>query len=105
MWRTSIAEAQQGRGEDRIATASLPGRVIAIVADGAGGTSGGAEAADMLCAHAASEAVDYFDLHEYNKADFHKLEIAQWKEAAKLIHFAQKHGDLAIERLKPEMEP
>jgi serine/threonine protein phosphatase PrpC len=45
----TYVEAQQGRGEDRVATITLPDRVIAIVADGAGGVSGGAEAAESLC--------------------------------------------------------
>lgn len=47
-WSTAVAEARQGRGEDRIATAVLPDRIITLVADGAGGVSGGAEAAETL---------------------------------------------------------
>lgn len=54
MWSTSIAEARQGRGEDRIATVERPDRVITIVADGAGGTSGGSAAAEMLCSELTS---------------------------------------------------
>ncbi len=52
-----IEAARLGHGEDRIATVALPDRLLAIVADGAGGTSGGAAAAEAICA-ALSECAD-----------------------------------------------
>ena len=58
----------------------------------------------LLVAHEASEAVDYFDLHEGKDSaeQFYRLEVAQYKTATELIRFAQKHGDLAIAGLEPE---
>lgn len=49
-WTMHVAEAQRGRGEDRVAAITLEDRVIVAVADGAGGASGGAAAAEMVCA-------------------------------------------------------
>ena len=42
-------EARPGRGEDRLAVQRLDGCTVIILADGAGGQSGGAAAADVLC--------------------------------------------------------
>jgi hypothetical protein len=58
----------------------------------------------LLVAHAASEAVDYFDLREDKESieQFHKLEVEQYKTGAALIRFAQRHGDIAIAGLRPE---
>ena len=44
-----IAEALAGRGEDRVATAMRNEAAIIVVADGAGGVSGGARAAEAIC--------------------------------------------------------
>lgn len=49
MWSSCVEEERPGRGEDRVAAFTFPDRVIAIVVDGAGGTSGGARAADAVC--------------------------------------------------------
>lgn len=48
-WSARTEEAHRGAGEDRLATLVLPDRFVALVADGAGGTSGGAAAAEALC--------------------------------------------------------
>lgn len=48
-WGSSVAEAQSERGEDRLEVVVFPDRLIAIVADGAGGVSGGVQAAEILC--------------------------------------------------------
>jgi PPM family protein phosphatase len=47
--RTRVEEARPGRGEDRISVGTYVGGRAIIVADGAGGVSGGAKAADLLC--------------------------------------------------------
>ncbi len=54
---TRIEEARQGRGEDRINVVEADGRKVIIVADGAGGTAGGAAAAEALC-HALTDAAN-----------------------------------------------
>jgi serine/threonine protein phosphatase PrpC len=46
---TRIAESSPGRGEDRIAVLESIGHRTILVADGAGGVSGGAAAAEYLC--------------------------------------------------------
>jgi serine/threonine protein phosphatase PrpC len=46
---SKVEEARPGRGEDRVAIVELPGRVRILVADGAGGVSGGAATACFLC--------------------------------------------------------
>ena len=49
MFQTAqITEAYGTRGQDRVAVIEHPAGIVAVVADGAGGTSGGAEAADTL---------------------------------------------------------
>ena len=52
---TRVEEARIGRGEDRIAVLRLRDRTVVVLADGAGGTGGGAAAADRVCT-AAVEA-------------------------------------------------
>jgi PPM family protein phosphatase len=44
-----VEEARHGRGEDRIASIAGDDHTIFVVADGAGGVSGGAAAADAIC--------------------------------------------------------
>jgi serine/threonine protein phosphatase PrpC len=46
---TRLAEARPGHGEDKIATIRLSDRTVFIVADGAGGVPGGADAAESIC--------------------------------------------------------
>lgn len=48
-YSTKIEESRRGRGEDRIETVSLPDRSVFVVADGAGGVSGGTAAAETIC--------------------------------------------------------
>ena len=48
-YSTKIEEARRGRGEDRIEAVSLPDRAVFVVADGAGGVSGGTAAAERIC--------------------------------------------------------
>lgn len=43
-----ITEAYRSRGQDRVAIIEHASGIVAVLADGAGGTSGGAEAADTL---------------------------------------------------------
>jgi serine/threonine protein phosphatase PrpC len=52
-----IEEARRDRGEDRIAIVHLHDRELIIVADGAGGSTGGARAAEALC-RALTDDVD-----------------------------------------------
>lgn len=49
-YATSVAAARPGRGQDRVAAVEICGRLLVVVADGAGGVSGGAEAADYVVA-------------------------------------------------------
>ena len=44
-----VAEARRGCGGDRITAISLPDRIVFAVADGAGGVTGGAAAAEAVC--------------------------------------------------------
>jgi serine/threonine protein phosphatase PrpC len=46
---TQVEEARRGRGEDRISSVRRGDRTIFVIADGAGGVSGGASAASALC--------------------------------------------------------
>ena len=46
---TRTEEARPGHGEDRIAEIRMPGRTLFVVADGAGGAAGGADAAEAIC--------------------------------------------------------
>jgi len=46
---TRLAEARPGHGEDKIAIIRLSDRTVFIVADGAGGVPGGADAAESIC--------------------------------------------------------
>ena len=56
---TRIEEARRGRGEDRIAVVeSSNGRLI-VVADGAGGVAGGANAAEAICRALTADANDW----------------------------------------------
>lgn len=48
-YSTRVEEARRGRGEDKIAIIPLTDRTIFVVADGAGGISGGAAAAETVC--------------------------------------------------------
>jgi serine/threonine protein phosphatase PrpC len=48
--------ARHGRGEDRIMAVRLPDRTVFVVADGAGGVSGGAVAAEIACKAAIEQA-------------------------------------------------
>ena len=49
VYSTRLEEARPGRGEDKIATIRLSDRTVFIVADGAGGVPGGADAAESIC--------------------------------------------------------
>ena len=53
--RTRVEAARPGRGEDRIAVVEYAGGRAIVVADGAGGVSGGARAADHLCGALSTE--------------------------------------------------
>ena len=55
---TRTEEARPGHGEDRIAEIRMPGRTLFVVADGAGGAAGGADAAEAIC-RAASAYQDW----------------------------------------------
>ena len=46
---TRQEEARPGHGEDKIATIRLSDRTVFIVADGAGGVPGGADATESIC--------------------------------------------------------
>jgi len=46
---TRVEEARLARGEDRLAVIRLVDRTVAVIADGAGGVSGGAIAANAIC--------------------------------------------------------
>jgi len=46
---TRTEEARPGLGEVRIAEIRMPGRTLFVVADGAGGAAGGADAAEAIC--------------------------------------------------------
>ena len=48
-YSTRVEEARRGLGEDMIEVIPLPDRSIFVVADGAGGVSGGAAAAEAVC--------------------------------------------------------
>lgn len=56
---TRIEEARRGRGEDRIAVVELPGRKLVVVADGAGGVTGGADAAEAICRAPTGDVADW----------------------------------------------
>lgn len=47
-WASRVEEERQGRGEDRVYVVDLGRRLFAVVADGAGGVSGGADAAEIV---------------------------------------------------------
>ena len=49
LWSTKVEEARRGYGEDRISSVRGDGCTIFVIADGAGGASGGADAADAVC--------------------------------------------------------
>ncbi|MGA7743961.1 MAG: SpoIIE family protein phosphatase [Polyangia bacterium] len=51
---TRTEEARPGHGEDRIAEIRMPGRTLFVVADGAGGAAGGADAAEAICGAASA---------------------------------------------------
>jgi PPM family protein phosphatase len=53
--RTRVEEAVRGRGEDRIAVTAFAGGRAILVADGAGGVTGGARATDLLCGALSTE--------------------------------------------------
>jgi serine/threonine protein phosphatase PrpC len=48
-YSTRVEDARRGRGEDRIAAVRMANSSVFVVADGAGGVTGGAVAADVLC--------------------------------------------------------
>jgi serine/threonine protein phosphatase PrpC len=56
---TRVEDARPGRGEDRIAVVELPDRTLVVVADGAGGVSGGAEAAEAICRALTKDEPDW----------------------------------------------
>jgi PPM family protein phosphatase len=56
VFTTRVEEARRGRGEDRIAVVHRDGCTLVAVADGAGGVTGGAYAAEAICL--AVEACD-----------------------------------------------
>jgi PPM family protein phosphatase len=60
---TRVEEARRGRGEDRAVVLHRPECEIVIVADGAGGVTGGAAAANAVCglAMAIESDVDWCD--------------------------------------------
>jgi len=53
--RTRVEAARPGRGEDRVAVVGYAGGRAIVVADGAGGVSGGARAAELLCSALSAE--------------------------------------------------
>ena len=56
---TQIEEARRGGGEDRIAVIEFVGGKAVVVADGAGGVAGGADAAEALCRALTADAKDW----------------------------------------------
>lgn len=53
---TRIEEARRGHGEDRIRVVECSGHKVIVVADGAGGVVGGADAAEFVCGSAIGNA-------------------------------------------------
>jgi serine/threonine protein phosphatase PrpC len=51
---TRTEEARPGLGDDRVAEIRMPGRTLFVVADGAGGAAGGADAAKAICGAASA---------------------------------------------------
>ncbi len=51
---TRTEEARPGLGDDRVAEIRMPGRTLFVVADGAGGVAGGADAAETICGAASA---------------------------------------------------
>jgi serine/threonine protein phosphatase PrpC len=56
---TRIEEARRGRGEDRIAIVEASNPKLIAVADGAGGVSGGARAAESICRALINDTRDW----------------------------------------------
>jgi serine/threonine protein phosphatase PrpC len=70
---TRREDARPGRGEDRVEVVLLSGRIVVVVADGAGGVAGGAAAADFVC-----EAVRDNCRRTVDGSDGHNLETIDW---------------------------
>jgi len=66
LYSTRVEDARRGRGEDRIVALRLPDRAVFVIADGAGGVSGGGAAAEAVCSAAVEEC------HRGKPADWSK---------------------------------
>lgn len=65
MFRTTrILESYRRRSEDRADVVAVPSGVVIVLADGAGGTSGGAEAADTVMMWVKAFAAGAGDIHK-----------------------------------------